>query len=252
MPDTPPVPVTGQVVGQTAAPQALVRPQDSCVFVIFGASGDLTGRKLIPALYNLHCQKLLPPGLAVLGYAFTDWDDKSFSAKMKEWVSQSGEVAKFSENDWSTFEPKLHYMQGDFEHADGYKKLEERLPALDRECGCGGNRLFYLATAPDFFGTIVRNLGKYGLIEREAPGQDHWERVVIEKPFGHDLDSARQLNSSIHHVIHENQSYRIDHYLGKETEQNIIAFRFANSIIQPIWNRYYLDHVQTTAGELLG
>src|SRR5438552_2431811 len=123
MADKSPTPVTGQIVGPAPTKPALVRPEDSCVFVIFGASGDLTGRKLIPALYNLHCQKLLPPGLVVLGYAFTDWSEAEFRSKMCDWVSNCGEVAAFSKEDWATFEPKLHYMAGDFEHADGYKKL---------------------------------------------------------------------------------------------------------------------------------
>ena len=152
--------VTGHVVGPAHSSPALVRPEDSCVFVIFGASGDLTGRKLIPALYNLYCQKLLPPGFAVLGYAFTEWTEDEFRNKMREWAAESDEVGQFDDAKWSTFVTKLHYMTGDFEHADGYKKLAERLPDIDRECGCAGNRLYYLATAPDFFGVIVRNLGK--------------------------------------------------------------------------------------------
>src|SRR5206468_700460 len=156
--------------------------------------GDLTGRKLIPALYNLHCQKLLPPGFAVLGYAFTDWSEDEFRSRMHKWVSESGEVARFDESEWITFVPMLHYMAGDFEHADGYKKLAEQMPELDSEFGCSGNRLYYLATAPDFFGTIVRNLGKYNLLERASPEETSWMRVVIEKPFGHDLESAQQLN----------------------------------------------------------
>jgi glucose-6-phosphate 1-dehydrogenase len=232
----------------------LPRPEESCAFVIFGASGDLTSRKLIPALYNLFCQDLLPPGFAVIGYAFTVMDDDSFRDRMRELVKSSPEVLVFRQKLWDAFVPALHYITADFENPQGYQKLGERLRGMDRERGTGGNRLFYLATAPSFYGPIVQNLGKHGLASRNS-GQSEgagWTRIIIEKPFGHDLKSARRLNAVIQEVFPEDQIYRIDHYLGKETVQNILAFRFANSIIEPIWNRRYVDHVQITAAESLG
>jgi glucose-6-phosphate 1-dehydrogenase len=243
------VSVTGQLVGSATEPPLLLRPEDSCAFVIFGASGDLTGRKLIPALYNLACQKLLPPGFAVIGFAVTPMDDASFRESMRDWVSKSPEVISYNQATWDQFAQLLHYITADFERAEGFQELSKRLSKLDTQFGCAENRLWYLATAPSFFGTIVKNLGKYELAESK---QGCWSRVVIEKPFGNDLESARQLNSSIHRVFKESQVYRIDHYLGKETVQNLLAFRFANSIIEPIWNRRYIDHVQITAAEQLG
>ncbi|MBV9851564.1 MAG: glucose-6-phosphate dehydrogenase [Armatimonadetes bacterium] len=234
-----------------ASGPALVRPDEDCAFVIFGASGDLTGRKLIPALYNLFCQGLLPPGFAVVGYAVTPMTDAEFRGAMREHVKASSEVLAFRPRLWDQFVPCLHYVTAGFDAPEGYRELGRRLAAVDAAHGTGGNRLFYMATAPRFFGPIVERLQEHGLAEGGHGGAS-WTRLVVEKPFGTDLASARALNESLHRVFAEDQIYRIDHYLGKETVQNLLAFRFANTIMEPIWNCHYVDHVQITAAETLG
>src|SRR5437899_203041 len=173
--------VSGQLVGSPGDAPLLLRPEDSCAFVIFGASGDLTGRKLIPALYNLACQKLLPPGFAVIGFAVTPMDDASFRESMRDWVSKSHDVISYNHATWDNFAQLLHYITADFEKPEGFHELSKRLSKIDTQLGCAGNRLWYLATAPPFFGTIVKNLGKHDLAEAK---QGSWSRVVIEKPFG--------------------------------------------------------------------
>jgi glucose-6-phosphate 1-dehydrogenase len=231
--------------------QLLQRPEDGCAFVIFGASGDLTKRKLIPALYNLSCQDLLPPGFAAVGFAVTPIADADFRQQMEQSVRQSADVLAFRQKLWDEFVPSLHYLTADFERPEGYQQLGALLGVMDARHGCSGNRLFYLATPPSYFPTIVENLHRSGLISRGLRSTG-WTRVVVEKPFGRDLTSARNLSETLEQALDEEQVYRIDHYLGKDTVQNIIAFRFANSIIEPIWNRNYIDHVQITAGETLG
>ncbi len=246
-----PAPVTGGLEGPMPTGPMLVRPEEACSFVIFGASGDLTSRKLIPALYNLFCAGLLPKGFAVLGISITPMDDAKFRTHLREWAKDSPEVQDFKEATWDKFAPMLHYITADFDHPDGYQQLLKRLEEMDKKCECNGNRLFYLATSPVFFGTIARNLGKHGMADGGA-GPSGWSRIVVEKPFGRDMESARQLNQTLHRHFQESQIYRIDHYLGKETVQNLMAYRFANSIIEPIWNRRYIDNVQITAAESLG
>jgi glucose-6-phosphate 1-dehydrogenase len=229
----------------------LRRAEESCVFVILGASGDLAGRKLIPGLYNLSCQDLLPPGFAVIGVAVTPMDDDGFREEMLRRTRNSPDVLAFRPKLWDEFAHTLHYITADFEQAEGYVRLRERLRELDAQRGGPSDHLFYFATSPAFYATIVKNLEASHLIRRH--GSDiGWTRIIVEKPYGYDLESARRLNDLIHGVLNEDQVYRIDHYLGKETVRNILAFRFANSIIEPIWSRHYVDHVQITAAETIG
>jgi glucose-6-phosphate 1-dehydrogenase len=214
-----------------------------CVFVLFGAAGDLTKRKLVPALFNLVKAKLLPDNFAVMGVSVDDLDVESFRVQVSEFLptQEEGPV------DW--LRSRLFYERGDFGDPNTFSKLRDRLAAIDVERQTGGNYLFYLATAPKFFAPIVQQLGTAELSRQE---NGCWRRVVIEKPFGQDLESAKALNRDIKSVLQENQIYRIDHYLGKETVQNIMVFRFDNAIFEPIWNRRYIDHVQITNAETVG
>ena len=223
-------------------------PAPDCIFVIFGAGGDLTRRKLVPALHNLAAQGLLPDCFALLGVDRSDFSDQAFrehlDSEIREFVGGELDDAR-----WEDLLGRSHYLQGDFLEADTYARLATRLEALDAELGCAGNYLFYLATPPRFFAEIAPRLAQAGL-SREPEG--HWRRLIIEKPFGRDLQSARALNRILHDCMREEQIYRIDHYLGKETVQNILAYRFANSTVEPIWNHRYIDHVQITVAESLG
>jgi glucose-6-phosphate 1-dehydrogenase len=216
-----------------------------CVFVLFGAAGDLTKRKLVPALLNLVRAKLLPDNFAVLGVSVDDLSLEDFRNQITEFLQTTDD----GREDLEWFRQRLFYERGDFADANTFSKLRERLNAVDIERHTEGNYLFYLATAPKFFAHIVQQLAKAGLSAQE---NGRWRRVVIEKPFGHDLDSAKALNREIKGVLQENQIYRIDHYLGKETVQNIMVFRFDNAIFEPIWNRRYIDHVQITNAETVG
>jgi glucose-6-phosphate 1-dehydrogenase len=232
--------VNGQVgheqIGKAAGP---------CVMVLFGASGDLTKRKLVPALYNLVKAKLLPKTFAVVGVAFDDLTREKFRDQVTSFL-QAGDRGT---EDFQWFTERLYYQRGEFGDPATYSTLAAQLAGVDREHGTQANYLFYLATAPKFFAPIVQQLGAAGLSDQKA---GCWRRVVIEKPFGHDLDSAKALNRNIKAVLAENQIYRIDHYLGKETVQNIMVFRFDNAIFEPIWNRRYIDHVQITNAETVG
>src|SRR5512139_91310 len=210
--------------------------------IIFGATGDLAHRKILPAFYALSQQGLLPEQCHIIGFARRDWSDETFRAEMRQGVEQFSRVP-FDAAVWDKFAAQLHYHRSEFDQADGYPRLSELLDRLGTPAA--DNRLFYLATPPDAYPAIVRHLGEAGLNHTEHG----WTRLIIEKPFGRDLHSAVALNQEVHDVFVEEQIYRIDHYLGKETVQNLIVFRFANAIFEPIWNRNYIDHVQITVAE---
>ena len=226
------------------------RTAPPCALVIFGASGDLTHRKLVPALFRLKTTGAIDERFAVVGVARRDWSSEGFRSDLGAAVRESSNRAAADERAWAGFAPMLHWVSGSFEDADTYTRLKSKLESLDRERGLEGNRLYYLATPPSAFETILGRLSQSGLITR--PNERPWTRVVIEKPFGRDLESARALNALIAKVLDESQTYRIDHYLGKETVQNILVFRFANSMFEPVWNRKYIDYVEICATETVG
>jgi glucose-6-phosphate 1-dehydrogenase len=222
------------------------RIPEPTIIVIFGASGDLTKRKLLPALFHLEQVGLLPQEFAIVGVARRALGDE-FAKDMRAGILEFGGVAE-GEAHLEEFVKKVHYFAMNFDDAAGYDALKKELDKIARESGIGGNRLFYLATAPEYFTEIIENLGAKGLTKPEKGTV----RAVIEKPFGHDLESAKELNRNVNAVFAERQVFRIDHYLGKETVQNILVFRFANGIFEPVWNRNYIDQVQITAAETLG
>jgi glucose-6-phosphate 1-dehydrogenase len=217
-----------------------------CSLVIYGASGDLTHRKLVPALFDLYQKHLLPTSFSLVGISRSKMSDEEFKQKLKDSLKQA--EPQLSDSLWSSFSQNFHYIAGGYDDIKAYQSLSALLDEKDRDNGTSGNRIFYLSTPPNVFESIISNLGMAGLA-REDKG---YSRVVIEKPFGHDLDSAKELNLHVREVFREHQIYRIDHYLGKETVQNLLVMRFANSIFEPIWDRRYVDHIQITASEDLG
>jgi len=223
-----------------------------CTVVIFGATGDLTARKLMPALYNLALDGQLPSHFACVGFARREKNHDIFRKEMHEAVNNFSRNKPIDENIWSTFGEQIYYHQSEFDDDAGYESLKVLLQDLDQKLGTKGNRVFYLSIQPSFFPLVVEKLHKHGLIYDEKDVKDKWSRVIIEKPFGHDLESSIELQDSITKSLAENQLYRIDHYLGKETVQNLLVFRFANSIFESIWNNRYIDHVQITVAEELG
>jgi glucose-6-phosphate 1-dehydrogenase len=216
--------------------------------VIFGASGDLTKRKLIPALYNVAKDNLLSKEFALIGLARREQTSEQFRDHLSQEMGQFATTTVDPEV-WRWLSERIYYVPGEINDPGAFERVSKQLKEIDRTHGTKGNYLFYLATAPNFFSTIVQQLGKAGLVDESKGG---WRRVVIEKPFGRDYDTARNLNREIRQVLDEKQIYRIDHYLGKETVQNIIVFRFSNGIFEPIWNRRYIDHVQITVAETVG
>ena len=222
-------------------------PGDSCLLIIFGASGDLTRRKLIPGLYNLACVGCMNPQFEVLGVGRTPMTSEEFRSKLRESTSKSGDTRDFSGDHWREFENRLHYFAGDINDDQFYTRLRDQLDKM-QSGGSSSNRLFYVSTPASVAGPIVEGLARAGL-NRTGQG---WTRIILEKPFGHDLESALQLNEVVHKVFDEKDVYRIDHYLGKETVQNILVFRFGNSLFEPVWNRNYIDYVEITAAEAVG
>jgi glucose-6-phosphate 1-dehydrogenase len=222
----------------------LRRTPDPCILAIFGASGDLTKRKLIPALYSLAFRRLLPEKFLVVGVARTEESDDDFRERMKEAVQQFSRD-EFREDVWDTLADGMRYIAADFSDHEELDRLGAMMREVDEQRGTGGNRLYYLAIPPSAFETVVRELG----VHSRATG---WRRLIVEKPFGHDLASARHLNDVVEEHFEESEVFRIDHYLGKETVQNMLALRFANGIFEPIWNRQFVDHVQITVAESMG
>lgn len=228
--------------------ESVGRPGDPCVMVIFGASGDLTKRKLIPALYNLAKDNLLSRQFAVIGSARRPMTHEDFRDKLTQDMREFA-TGPVDPDLWEWLARRLYYLPGDGQDPNTARQLKELLSKVDKEHGTSGNYFYYLATAPGLFSGVIQQLGAAGLTDEK---NGRWRRVIIEKPFGHDFASARALNQEIRQVLHERQIYRIDHYLGKETVQNILVFRFANGIFEPIWNRRYIDHVQITVAETVG
>ncbi len=224
-----------------------LQPGDSCAFVVFGAMGDLTKRKLLPSLYNLRANGLLPKNVAIIGVARRPLDNNAYREYATQ-VLREFATRPVEDEVWADYLERIHYVKGDFEDPATYQGVAQALAHTREVHGTSGNAVFYLATPPDEFGKIVRGLGEVGLTDTA----DGFRRVVIEKPFGHDLESALALNRELTFTLREDQIYRIDHYLGKETVQNLLVFRFANGIFEPVWNRRYVNSVQITVAEELG
>jgi glucose-6-phosphate 1-dehydrogenase len=228
----------------------LERVPDPCILALFGATGDLAHRKVIPALYQLWRTNLLPHEFQLLGIARRPYDNKTFRAEVLAAIEEHARIQPVDDEAWQTFAERITYQQCNFDEPRGYEVLTKHLEKMDEEHGTRGNRLYYLATQPSAFSEIVAQLGRVGL-DHEVHGGG-WRRIIIEKPFGYDLESAHRLNRDVARVFRESQVYRIDHYLGKETVRNLLVFRFANGIFEPIWNRRHIDHVQITVAESLG
>ena len=226
------------------------RLPEPCTVIIFGASGDLTKRKLVPALYSLATERLLPPSFAIVGYARKEVSDEQFRTDMRAGCDSYARHRPVDEALWKSFGEGLFFQSGDYENPAAYRALKERLDAIDKIRGVPGNRVFYLSVPPSTFGIAIKNLGECGLINKSTEGP--FTRVIIEKPFGTDLATAKALNAQCYEQLREDQIYRIDHYLGKETVQNLMVLRFANGMFEPLWNNRYVEQVQITGAEALG
>ena len=227
------------------------RGAESCALVIFGASGDLARRMLLPALYNLTLDGRLPKGMAVIGFGRTQWNDGEFRRQAREAIKEFSrrpvDSAAFDQ-----FVRTVHYVAGNYDDPASHSRLAEKLERVEGGHHTSGNHLYYLSLPPSTASTIIEQMGQTGQVVRHSDEDQGWSRIIVEKPFGHDLASSRQLNRVLHSVFREEDVYRIDHYLGKETVQNILVFRFANGIFEPVWNRRYVDHVQITVAESIG
>ncbi|MEI8124983.1 MAG: glucose-6-phosphate dehydrogenase [Parachlamydiaceae bacterium] len=241
-----------QLTNPLEDPSRLKKNVEPCVLIIFGATGDLTSRKLVPALYNLAREGQLPGHFACVGFARREKSNETFRQEMLDGVNKFSRIRPVEKEVWSTFNDQIFYHQSEFHEDAGYESLARLLHQIDLQFGTKGNRVFYLSTQPSFFPLIIEKLSKHKLIYDVDQVQDKWSRVVIEKPFGHDLQSAQQLQNEISKYLDESQIYRIDHYLGKETVQNILVFRFSNSIFESLWNNNHIDHVQITVSEEIG
>jgi len=229
-----------------------VKNPEPCVLVIFGATGDLTSRKLIPALYNLAREGLLPKNFACVGFARRDKSNDAFRDEMKEAINEFSRAKPVDENLWQEFNKQIFYHRSEFDNDAGYDELKKLLDTLDKNFGTKGNRVFYLSTPPSYFPDIVKKLNQHHLIYNVNEVHDKWSRIIIEKPFGHDLKSAISLQKELTTYLDESQIFRIDHYLGKETVQNLLVFRFGNPIFEFQWNNHYIDNVQMTVAEEIG
>ncbi len=240
-------------INRLAAGELFLQPDrlEPCALVIFGAAGDLTRRKLLPALYNLMREKALDERFAVIGYSRAAQTDEAFRQMLYQAVSKHSRSQPMDESIWTAFSQRISYVEGNFEDPEGYVALRERLEQQEAEIGGEGNRLFYFATPPSAAPIILHRLQETGLLS-ESGAASPWTRVIMEKPYGRDLESASDLNRIVGEVLRENQVYRIDHYLGKETVQNILVARLGNTIFEPLWNRKYIDHIQITAAESIG
>jgi glucose-6-phosphate 1-dehydrogenase len=220
-----------------------------CILIIFGASGDLAKRKLIPAVYEMAREKLLAENFALVGFSRSPMSDEAYRKECRDAVAEFARTKPVEQAVWQRIESATHYVQGEYGSAEDHSRLADLLARLDKEKGTQGNRLFYLSTPPNTFEPIITCLG-----EQHKPAEDShsWQRIIIEKPFGRDLSSAVALNKTLHSYFSESQIFRIDHYLGKETVQNLMVMRFANTIFEPMWNFRYIDHVQITVSETLG